>query len=193
MAVTTVRRTSLVGADVRLLVLAAGRQWCAAIDLGSGGLVSASWAGPSSAALPRLSIVASQLADDGDGGGDPMRPEAMVLAAAPSCVGRMSRRRAERWLRPLLHPMGEHLLGSAGLAVPYWTITGERASVAVVAPRTRPVLAGGTCRFQWRNTAHSLPVLPAALTDCPPRPRWLLVALSPPRAGHCYKVVAGLL
>ncbi|MDP9402740.1 MAG: hypothetical protein M3P85_05270 [Actinomycetota bacterium] len=195
MAVTTARQTSLVGADVRLLVLAAGRQWCAAIDLGSGALVSAEWRAPAPAALPRLSIVGARLAGDGvdEGEGDPMRPEAMTLAGPPQPIGRMARRRARRWLRPLLHPAAEHILGFAGPAVPYWTLTGERASVAVVAPPTPPVVAGGECRFEWRNTTHVLPVLPAALAACPPRPRQLLVALSPPRAGHCYKVVAGLL
>jgi len=94
---------------------------------------------------------------------------------------------------PIAARLGVLLLGFAGPAVPYWTLTGERASVAVVAPSARPVLAGGECRFQWRNTLHALPVLPAALASCPSRPRHLLVALSPPRAGHCYKVVAGLL
>lgn len=88
---------------------------------------------------------------------------------------------------------GDHLLGFAGPAVPCWTLTGERASVAVIAPKTRPVVQGGECRFQWCDIPHVLPVLPAALADCPARPRRLLVALSPPRAGHCYKVVAGIL
>lgn len=196
MAVTTVRRTSLVGADVQLLVLAAGRQWCAAIDLSSGGLVSAEWATPAAAPLHRLTIVSARPAADSglrEADGDPMRPEAMALAGPPRTVGRMGRRRAERWLRPLLHPAGEPLLGFAGPAVPYWTLTGDRASVAVVEPRDRPVLSGGECRFRWRNTTNVLPVLPTALADCPPRPRRLLVALSPPRAGHCYKVIAGLL
>lgn len=197
MAVTTARRTSLVGADVQLLVLAAGRQWCAAIDLSSGGLVSAEWATSAPAVLPRFTIVSARPAPDSEGPegarDDPMRPEAVALAGPPQPAGRMSRRRSERWLRPLLHPAGEPLLGFAGPAVPYWTLTGDRASVAVVAPPDRPVVAGGECRFRWRNAPHVLPVLPTALADCPSRPRRLLVALSPPRAGHCYKVVAGLL
>lgn len=179
---------------MQLLVLAAGRQWCAAIDLGSGGLVSAEWDTPAPTAPSRLSIVASRLVDeDAEPATDPMRPEAVILAEPPRAVGQMSRRRADRWLRPLLHPSNEHLLGVAGAAVPYWTLTGERASVAVVAPASRPVVSGGECRFRWRNTDHALPVLPGALVDCPPRPRRLLVALTPPRAGHCYKVVAALL
>lgn len=197
MAVTTARRTSLVGADVQLLVLAAGRQWCAAIDLSSGGLVSAEWTRPAPAPLHRLAVVSARFASGGQdlraAADDPMRPEAMALVGPPEVVGRMGRRRAERWVRPLLHPTGEPLLGFAGPAVPYWTLTGDRASVAVVAPSDRPVVAGGECRFRWRNTTHVLPVLPTALADCPPQPRHLIVALSPPRAGHCYKVVAGLL
>lgn len=122
-----------------------------------------------------------------------MRPEAVSLAGPPDPVTTMSRRQAERWLRPLLHPRREHLLGFAGPAVPYWTLTGERASVAVVAPPQRPTVAGGECRFLWRNMVHVLPLLPTALATSPARPRRLVVALTPPRSGHCYKVVAALL
>lgn len=157
--------------------------------------MSAAWSAPHGTCLPALTIVGGRLAgsSDGDDAVDPIRPESIRLTSAPQRVGRMSRRQAERKLRPLLHPDRENLLGFAGAAVPYWTLTGERASVAVVAPAERPAVVGTECRFRWRNTPHVLPVLPTALATCPPRPRRLLVALSPPRAGHCYKVVAGLL
>ena len=176
---------------MQLLVLASGRQWCAAIDLATGGLVSAHWAGPR-APLEQLTVAGGSLAG-GPEVPDPMRPEAITLAAAPEPAGRMSRRRAERLMRPLLHPETEHVLGFAGPAIPYWTLAGDRASVAVLGPRDRPVVVAGECRFRWRNAVHRLPVLPTALAACPLRPRRLVVTLSPPRAGHCYKVVAALL
>lgn len=185
------RRTSLPGAEVQLLVVACGRRWCAAVDLDSGALLSVRWAGDPRSLAP-LVLARGRVADD-QGIADPMRPEDVVLREAPRPTGRMGRRRSERWLRPLLHPEGEHLLGFAGPAIPYWTLTGDRPSVAVVAPSSRPVVLGGTCRFYWRNAVHLLPVMPGALDSSPARPRRFLIALSAPRDGHCYKVVASLL
>ena len=191
MAVTIARRTSLAGAEVQLLVLAGGRRWCAAIHLETGALVSARWDEPTAGLAP-LALAQAQVADD-QGDADPVRPEEVTLDTAPTEVGRASRRRAERWLRPVLHPSSEHLLGFAGPAVPYWTLTGDRPSLAVVAPAEPPVVGGGQCRFRWRNMVHALPLLPRALDACPTHPRRLVVTLSAPRAGHCYKVVAALL
>lgn len=192
MAVTIAGPTSLAGAEAQLLVLAGGQRWCAAIHLGTGALVSARWDHPVASTLAPLTMARARVADD-QGDVDPVRPEELVLDAPPRPVGRVARRRAERWLRPLLHPSGEHLLGFPGPAVPYWALTGTRPSLAVVAPAAPPVVAGGQCRFRWRNLAHTLPVLPQALDARPQRPRRLVVALSAPRAGHCYKVVAALL
>lgn len=191
MAATTERRTSLAGGDVEFLVLAGGRRWCAAIDLSNGALRTVEW--DDDVEPPRALAVVRGRVRAPDEPPDPARPEAMALAGAPALAGRMPRRRAERWLRPLLHPDSEHLLGFPGPATPYWTLNGERASVALVAPPTPPVVAGGHCRFRWRNVVHALPVLPSALARRPRRPRRLVVALSPPRDGQCYKVVAGLL
>lgn len=192
MAVTIAGRTSLAGAELRLLVLAGGLRWCAAIDLATGALVGARWSEPSPGPLAAFTVVRAKLSDD-QGDADPVRPEEVGLDAAPRPVGRASRRRAERWLRPVLHPYGEHLLGFPGPAAPYWTLTGSRPSLAVVDPRDPPVVDGGQCRFRWRNAAHVLPVLPSAAETCPERPRRLVVTLSSPRQGHCYKLVAALL
>lgn len=192
MAVTTAGHTSLAGAEVQLLVLGGGRRWCAAIHLGTGALVSARWPLPTDEPLEPLTLARSLVAPD-QGGGDPIRPEDVALAGPPEPLGRTTRRRAERWLRPVLHPAREHLLGSPGPAVPYWTLTGTSPSLAVVDPPGGLRLDRGQCRFRWRNVAHVLPVLPGALDTAPNRPRRLVVTLSPPRAGHCYKVVAALL
>lgn len=153
--------------------------------------MSARWEGPTARLAPLVVAQARVAGDQGDA--DPVRPEEVTLDAAPVEVGRSTRRRAEKWLRPLLHPSGEHLLGFAGPAAPYWTLTGTRPSLAVVAPQEPPVVGDGRCRFRWRDLSHVLPVLPQALDTCPSRPRRLVVALSAPRAGHCYKVVAALL
>lgn len=193
MAVTIVGRTSLAGEEVELLLLAGGQRWCAAIHLDTGALVSARWSEPAPSDLAPLVVARARVAAD-QGDTDPVRPEELVLSSAPRPVGQIgSRRRVDRLLRPILHPPGEHLLGFPGAAAPYWTLTGERPSVAVVAPHPAPVVTGGQCRFRWRNINHALPVLPRALDARPARPARLVVTLSAPRAGHCYKVVAALL
>lgn len=190
-AVTIAGRTSLAGEEVQFLLLAGGQRWCAAIDLDSGALMSARW----DEAVPGLApyvVVRARVAED-QGGTDPMRPDEVNLDAAPRAVGRVGRRRADRLLRPVLHPAGEHLLGTPGAADPYWTIDGSRPSIAVVAPSPAPVVVGGQCRFRWRNVAHALPVLPHALANRPRRPGRVVVTFSTPREGYCYKVVAALL
>ncbi|MDP9070568.1 MAG: hypothetical protein M3N68_04660 [Actinomycetota bacterium] len=183
--------TRLAGAELELLVLAGAHRGCAAVDLGTGALVHAHWPEGVPPLTP-FTLARGRLADEQEDR-DPVRPEAVALSTAPCPVGRIPGRRAERWLRPLLHPPGEHLLGFAGTATPYWALSGDRPSVALVSPASRPIVVGNRCRFRWRNAVHTLPVLATALPFAPAKPRRLLVSLSAPVAGHCYKVVAGLL
>ena len=190
-AVTIAGRTSLAGAEVELLLLAGGQRWCAAMHLASGALVGARWEEPVAGLAPFVVARARVAGDQSDA--DPARPEEVALDAPPRPVGSASRRRAERLLRNVLHPTSEHLLGVAGPSVPYWTLDGSRPSIAVVAPSPPPVVSGGKCRFRWRNLNHALPVLPQALDELPAHPRRLLITLSAPRQGYCYKVVAALL
>ena len=157
----------------------------------TGALVSARWAEAAPGLAPFV-LATARVADD-QSEVDPVRPEEVTLQAPPRAVGHVSRRRAERMLRAVLHPATEHLLGIPGPATPYWTLDGTRPSIAVVAPSQAPVVTGGLCRFRWRNLVHTLPVLPHALHIRPAHPRRLVVALSAPRQGYCYKVVAALL
>jgi len=146
---------------------------------------------------------------------DTTPPEAADLADAPQRVGRLTGRRAERYLRPLLHPSGNHLLGFPTPTVPYWTLEGDRPSVALLQPDAGPAVkrtpAGFLCRFAWRGADHDLPLDDAVAAQRLERSgatrftsgdlcRWLgfrphlmLVAFSPPHHGNCYKVVAALL
>lgn len=185
------RRTSPAVDDLRMLVVAGGPRWCAAIDLSTGAVHLARWSTPGPALAPFTVVTAEPAADQSDA--DPCRREDLVLAGPPVPAGRVSRRRAERWLRPLLHPEGQELLGSAAPDVAYWTLSADRPSVALVAPRPAPVVLGDRCHFRWGHARQTLPVLPAARRWSPPRPRRVLVALSGPRDGRCHKVVAALL
>ncbi|MFP5376288.1 MAG: hypothetical protein ACLGIO_05835, partial [Acidimicrobiia bacterium] len=127
---------------------------------------------------------------------DPTMPEAVVLAGVPRPLRRLTARRAERWLRPLLHPEWTHLLGFAGPAVPFWELDGTRPSVAVVpAPAVTAVDDDGLlrCRFVWRTLVHDLPVAVGRGARLPAEAARVVVALTPPFEGHCYKVVTGLL
>jgi hypothetical protein len=146
---------------------------------------------------------------------DMSRPESIELAAAPARRGRMSPRRAERWLKPLQLPRREPVLGFAGPAVQYWTLTGDRPSVTLVdAPVGMHAIRdpeGFRVRFPWRGGRFDLPLadhhLTAALDDLGRarigssdlqrvlgfRPRRVLAALTPPFHGYCYKVAVALL
>ena len=190
-AVTIAGRTSLAGGEVDLLLLAGGQRWCAAIHLGSGALLSARWDDPVDGLRP-LVVARARVADD-QSDVDPARPEEVALDTPPTPVGRANRRRAEHFLREVLHPNVDHLLGFAGPAIPYWALDGTRPATTVVAPASSPVITSGVCRFRWRKLAHALPVLPQALDTRPRHPRRLVVTLSAPREGYCYKVVAALL
>jgi hypothetical protein len=114
-------------------------------------------------------------------------------------------------------PNERNLLGFPGGAAPYWEFRGMRPSVAVVAPALGPLLFRRQtddttwARFGWARNDNWLPVEDPKATQClwstgkdrltgkdlaaalGFRPRYLLVALTPPRAGHCYKTVVALL
>ena len=202
------------GTSLTLMVLADGPEGCACIDMSSGALVRAAYEGSPAQALTLFDVVRARIADDPDGP-DPTQPEGVTLAAPPQAVGRARRRRARRLIEPLLLPPGAEPFGFPGSAAQYWTVPGDRPSLAVLAPQKAPILLWRTathlaCRFGWRGVEFELPVADAGLreaaADAGPRltgrtlarclgfaPEYLLLALSAPQAGRCYKVVAGLL
>jgi hypothetical protein len=148
---------------------------------------------------------------------DLAHPEAVSLADYPKVVGTARKRWARRHLRSLIAPSERNLLGFAGSAAPYWEFRGMRPSLALVSPTIGPLLFRRKTddttwvRFGWSRSDNWLPVedpratesLWAARRDKLTgkdlavalgfRPRYLLVALTPPRGGHCYKTVLALL
>jgi len=224
MAVAFAPRTCVVGAELSFVVLAAGRGACIGVDLASGAFVVVRWPGAerTGAALHRFDVASAQVApNEEELEDDPLtRPEAVVVEGMPRMVGRLRRRAAERYLRPLLLPASEHVLGFAAVSLPYWEVPNDRPSVCLVAPPgavsvVRSDAPGLACRFEWRGLAHELPLgegagagplVPAmdrtgraslsgaALADLLGyMPRRVVVALSPPTDGMCHKVVPALL
>jgi hypothetical protein len=145
----------------------------------------------------------------------PFAPDS-VLLGRPDTVGHMTGRRVERLLRPLVHPPAQPLFGFPAASAPFWELTGDRPSLALVAGAEglairRTGLDSVRCRFRWRRLDHDLPLQDEAVVSMlvhPTvsqlggrtlhralgwRPHRLLVALTPPHDGRCHKVVAGVL
>jgi hypothetical protein len=171
---------------------------------------------PDSTELKPFDLVDAELATDPERD-DLAQPEAITLAGFPEHVGTAPKRWARRRLRALVAPTERHLLGFAGSAAPYWEFRGMRPSLALVTPSLGPLLFrrktddSTWVRFGWSRNDNWLPVEDPRATAClwstgrdrltgkdlasalGFRPRYLLVALTPPRAGHCYKTIVGLL
>ncbi|HXW32561.1 MAG TPA: hypothetical protein VEJ21_05650 [Acidimicrobiales bacterium] len=148
---------------------------------------------------------------------DLAQPEAVTLSGAPTLVGRLRGRRARRLLKGLVAPPAQHLLGFPGSAAPYWEFHGMRPSVALVVPSRGPLLFRRQpdnsvwARFGWPRIDQWLPVEDrrataalwasgrdrlsgrALVSALGFRPDFLLVTVTRPRQGHCYKTVKALL
>ncbi len=204
-----------------MLVLAPDAEGCVGVDLGSGAFVRATYrrrpGGPGRGKgddLAPFDVVVGEVATP-DEPPDVSRPETVTLAAPPRRTGHLSARKAERYLSPLHHPNRAPLLGFPGPTVPYWTLAGDRPSLTLVelvaGPQIRRVRGGWECRFPWQGARHAFALTDArvaALLEKVGWPRYssrdlhrllgyrtrrLLVMLTPPRHGYCYKVVAALL
>ena len=195
------------GATLELLVVAAADQHCAGVDLATGALVR-TWspARPENRIRP-YDVVQVTCDGDADTVPDPAQPEAIGLADVPSVVDRITGRRCERLIRPLLHPDNQPLLGVTPTAIPFWQRSANHPSIAVVEPKGRIVMARDGaylgCRFEWQGHERELPCLDRALAghmDRHGRTRLtagkgdrVVVALTAPIDGRCHKVVETLL
>jgi len=202
----------------RCMVLACTPDDTVAVDLGSGALVRLR-IDPGATGRPDLApfdVVDAQWVTDAEPD-DLALPEAVSVAGVPTSLGTVRGRRARRVLRALVVPSPKHLLGFPGSSAPYWEFHGMRPSVAVVVPSRGPLLFRRRqddtvwARFGWPRSDNWLPVeddraigaLQAARRDRLAgkdlagalgfRPTFVVVALSRPREGHCYKTVAALL
>ncbi|MGI8807730.1 MAG: hypothetical protein ACR2KK_07810 [Acidimicrobiales bacterium] len=212
--VTVPFRVDVAGAELQMLVLAAQPDGCVGIDLDSGAFVRAIYPVDSGEPLEAFDIATAPIGPRLDPP-DIVRPEAVALAAAPERIGNLTLRRAERYLQALRHPAQNPLLGFAAVSVPYWTLTGDRPSLALVEPTDGPLILAGPggyeCRFSWQGAVHQLPLgdhrlaaeliglrrrrsSPRELTRILGyRPGRLLVVVAGPTIGTCTKEVAALL
>jgi hypothetical protein len=195
------------GTTLELLVVAFSGGQCVGVDLASGVLVRA-WSPRRPAQRPNAyDVVEVTLDDDSDVVPDPAAPEALPLLDAPVVVDRITGRRAERLLRPLIHPSNEPLLGFHAPAVRFWERTPDRPSIALVEPqgpfglfRDAGYLA---CRFAWQGVVRELACLDRHVAYEMDRARRLraqgnkgdrlVVGLTPPIDGYCHKVVEAVL
>jgi len=197
-----------------MLVLAPEPGGCVGVDLDSGAFVRAIFPYPPAEPLATFDVTSSPIGEPVNPP-DTVRPEAVELAAPPQRIGALPPRRAERYLQALRHPAHGPLLGFQGVSVPYWTLGGDRPSLALVEPSDGPLLVaagvGYDCRFGWQGNVHQVPVgdgrLIAALADSrlrrsSPRelarllgyhPGRLLLVVAGPSDGHCTKQLAALL
>jgi hypothetical protein len=212
------RLPSQVPGTHRCIVLACTSEDTTAVDLGSGAVVRlrVAWGEQREPDLSPFDVVDVTWADDPERD-DLAQPEAVTAAGVPSALGAFRGRRVRRVLHDVVVPAQHHLLGFPGVSAPYWEFHGMRPSVAVVVPSRGPVLFRRPeddtvwARFGWARSDNWLPVqdrraiaalqgarrdrlsgkdLAAALGF---RPQFLVVALSQPRDGHCYKTVTALL
>lgn len=212
MATVLRQRVAEAGATLELLVLANEPNGSIGVDLESGAFVRARHPMIAGRLLRPFSVATGQLAAADMF--DASQPELAELTAPPRPTARLNPKKAERWLRPLLHPPRPPLLGLTGNAIPYWTLEGDRPSVSLVEPDEIGVArapGGYVCRFIWQHTFHEIFLrdrrLLAALESaqvqrCGERqvqqllghaPDRLLVALTAPIQGYCYKAVMGVL
>jgi len=200
------------------MVLACTPEDTTTVDLKSGAVVRLriGWDEGREPDLMPFDVVDVMWADDPEQD-DLAQPEAVTVSGVPAALGTLRGRRARRVLRSVVIPAEQHLLGFPGTSAPYWEFRGMRPSVAVVVPSRGPMLLRRReddtvwARFGWPRSDNWLPVADprarAALETARRdrlsgkdlegalgfRPQILVVALSKPRDGYCYKTVASLL
>lgn len=206
------------GATLRVLVLASTQEDTTVVDLASGSLLRLRipWPDGHAPDLSPFDVVEATLADDPERD-DLAQPEAATVVAPPRHVGSLQGRRVRALLARLEAAHDGPLLGFHGPAAPYWDFHGLRPSLALIQPTRGPQLirrrADGSTwvRFGWERDDVWLPVEDARavraldasrrdrLTGKPLStalgfaPHYLLVGVSSPRAGHCYKLCLAVL
>lgn len=219
--VRRVMRSEAQPGTVRLLVLAAGPDDYAGVDLDTGVLRRIRRGAPEGSLFTGFSasafdVIEARPAADPEQD-DLAQPEAITVEAEPVVIGTLRGRKARRAIDKIVSPGGGDLLGFPGNSAPYWEFRGMQPSLALVAPTAGPVLfrrrgdGAVWARFGWSRSDNWLPVEDShacgildasrrsrlagnALAEALGfRPRYLVAAVSRSRGGYCYKTVSALL
>ncbi len=202
---------------MHVLVLDPSPDRTVGVDLASGAFVRMDHPAPTGAAIqeaPRCFDVAIGLVGESAYPDLPVPREQVTLERPLRKVGRMSRRKAERYLRLLEHNPGRAILGCEGPAVPIWAL-GTAPGVTIIRPAGHLYLDvshhGVSALFEWHGYTHRVRVddrrVMSRLDWFPPTPveahrlgnalgfvpKRMLLTLSDPIKGYCYKTVAALL
>jgi hypothetical protein len=206
------------GSTLHLLVLSSTQEDTTVVDLATRTVmrIRVPWPESYEPDIGTFDVVEVTLAPDPERD-DLAQPEATTVEDLPRHVGTLRGRHVRKLLRRLVAKPDGPLLGFPGASAPYWEFRGFRPSVAIIEPTRSPQLirrsADGSTwvRFGWDREDVWLPVedlkaaraldaarrerlsgksLTAALGF---QPQYLLVTVSPPRDGHCYKVCAAVL
>jgi hypothetical protein len=206
------------GSTLHLLVLSSTLEDTTVVDLATRTIlrVRVPWPEDYEPDISTFDVVEVTLADDPERD-DLAQPEATTVADLPRHVGTLRGRHVRKLLRRMVATPDGPLLGFPGASAPYWEFRGFRPSVALIEPTRSPQLirrsADGSTwvRFGWDREDVWLPVedrRAARALDAARRerlsgkslasalgfePQYLLVTVSPPRDGHCYKVCAAVL
>jgi hypothetical protein len=206
------------GSTLHLLVLASTIEDTTVVDLATGTImrVRVPWPENHEPDITVFDVVEVTLADDPERD-DLAQPEATTAADLPRHVGTLRGRRVRKLLQGMVASPEGPLLGFPGPSAPYWEFRGFRPSVALIEPTRSPQLirrgGDGTTwvRFGWDRDDVWLPVedrKAARALDAARRerlsgkslsaalgfdPQYLLVTVSQPRDGHCYKVCSAVL
>jgi hypothetical protein len=210
-------RSSTPGATLHVLVLAPSRELTYGVDLGSGAFVKMHHERPyRTEEAPRYGDVAvGQLAATDANPPEALPAEDVVLQSPLRTVGRMKPRHIEKTLQPLHHLSGRPLFGCEGPALPMWSVGRTTNGVTLVEPESDLAVTvterGTTVRFRWRNHTYQLPLEDHRvnrrldwLPDSPATGRALarvigffpsrvLLSLTEPVNGYCYKTAVALL
>ena len=206
------------GSTLHLLVLSSTLEDTTVVDLATRTVlrVRVPWPEGYEPDISTFDVVEVTLADDPERD-DLAQPEATTVADLPRHVGTLRGRHVRKLLRRMVATPDGPLLGFPGASAPYWEFRGFRPSVALIEPTRSPQLirrsadASTWVRFGWDREDVWLPVEDrhaARALDAARRerlsgkslasalgfePQYLLVTVSPPRDGHCYKVCAAVL
>ncbi|HWD54399.1 MAG TPA: hypothetical protein VG346_04715 [Acidimicrobiales bacterium] len=206
------------GSTLHLLVLSSTLEDTTVVDLATRTVmrVRVPWPEGHDPDISAFDVVEVTLAADPERD-DLAQPEATTVADLPRHVGTLRGRHVRKLLRRMVATPDGPLLGFPGASAPYWEFRGFRPSVALIEPTRSPQLirrrddASTWVRFGWDRDDVWLPVEDrhaARALDAARRerlsgkslsaalgfdPQYLLVTVSPPRDGHCYKVCAAVL